>query len=131
MWEQIKQVFTTWFENRKDREQLIKEFNNSSRAAYIVGVMPTLFEAKVTIGDSRYTHTFSKWMAGGFRIKALTGRNLTRAEMEEMGQVVLSNSPLVRNLVSLGFDTLELHSDVGNVGLKWELKKYIDVIGYL
>ncbi len=107
MWEQIKQVFTTWFENRKDREQLIKEFNNSSRAAYIVGVMPTLFEAKVTIGDSRYTHTFSKWMAGGFRIKALTGRNLTRAEMEEMGQVVLSNSPLVRNLVSLGFDTLE------------------------
>jgi hypothetical protein len=131
MWEQIKQVFTTWFENRKDREQLIKEFNNSSRAAYIVGVMPTLFEAKVTIGDSRYTHTFSKWMAGGFRIKALTGRNLTRAEMEEMGQVVLSNSPLVRNLVSLGFDTLELHSDVGNFGLKWELKKYIDVIGYL
>lgn len=131
MWEQIKQVFTTWFENRKDREQLIKEFNNSSRAAYIVGVMPTLFEAKVTIGDSRYTHTFSKWMAGGFRIKALTGRNLTKAEMEEMGQIVLSNSPLVRNLVSLGFDTLELHSDVGNFGLKWELKKYIDVIGYL
>jgi hypothetical protein len=131
MWEQIKQVFTTWFENRKDREQLIKEFNNSSRAAYIMGVMPTLFEAKVTTGDSRYTHTFSKWMAGGFRIKALTGRNLSRSEMEEMGQVVLSNSPLVRNLVSLGFDTLELHSDVGNVGLKWELKKYIDVIGYL
>ncbi|MFM7014771.1 hypothetical protein [Flavobacterium sp.] len=131
MWEQIKQVFTSWFENRKDREHLIRDFNKSSRAAYIAGIVPTLFEAKISVGDSRYTHAFSKWAAGGFRIKALTGRNLNRSEMEEMGKVVLVNSALVRNLVSLGFDTLELHSDVGNIGLKWELKKYIDVVGYL
>jgi len=71
------------------------------------------------------------FLAGGFRIKALSGRVMSRAELIEVGRVILDNEELVRKLISLGWDTLEVHDDKGFNGVKWPLKEYANIGGVI
>ena len=120
-----------WFSDFRERSSVIKDFNISARNAYIKGIADTLLETKTTVGSLEYRHAFSKWMAGCFSIKALSGRALNRQELIAIGNIVLQNDELVRKLVALGWDTLEIHDDTGSIGLKWELKKFTNIGGHL
>lgn len=51
--------------------------------------------------------------------------------MTFIGNVILSNVELVRHLVALGWDTLEIHDDSGFYGLRWKLINYINMGGLL
>lgn len=130
MWHKIM-VVADWFGEMAERYRLVRDFNKAAKNAFISGVAPTLLEAKITRGDSDYKHAFSKWMGGGFRIKALSGRQLKQNELIEIGKVVLENEELTRKLVSLGWDTLEVHANEGYNGVKWALKDYANIGGFL
>ncbi|WNH09899.1 hypothetical protein [Thalassobellus suaedae] len=130
MWHNIIEI-TNWFGELAERYRLIKDFNRAAKHSFIGGVAPTLLEAKITRGESLYRHAFSKWMSGGFRIKALSGKPLQKSELVEIGSVVLDNEELTRKLISLGWDTLEVHSNHGFQGLKWALKDYANIGGFI
>jgi hypothetical protein len=130
MWYRIM-VVAEWFGEMAERYKLLKDFNKAAKYAFVSGVAPTLLEVKITKGDSNFRHAFSKWMGGGFRIKALAGRPMNKIELREIGGVVLDNEELVRKLISLGWDTLEIHSNEGTYGLKWALKDYAKLGGFL
>ena len=100
----------TWFKDRSERAKLIA---------------PSLLKASMSKGDSAFKHQFSSWLNSGFRIQVFTGRVLTRAEIITIGKVILSDETLVRKLVILGWDTLEVHGDKGTYGCKWQLKDFI------
>lgn len=116
-----------WFRDRSERGRLVRSFNESAREAFVTGNAPTALQASISRGCSAYKHEFSAWMNTGFRIKALAGRTLTKEEMMIIGQVVLSNEMLVRRLVVLGWDTLEIHGDQGNYGCRWRLSDYAHI----
>lgn len=120
MWDTI----VGWFNDFRERRTLLRNFNQMSRQAFINGYIPTLLEARVTIGCSDYSHANSRFMAGGFRIKVISGRNLNREELIGIGRVVLDDRNLVRQLIVLGWDTLEVHDNMSTGGLKWELRKH-------
>ena len=104
-----------WFEDRQSRTALVRSFNRSAREAFVQGIVPVMMEAKIVRGDPRYRHQFSKVLEGtGFRIKAFSGRQLTKQEVINIGTTILSNDVLVRRMVVLGWDTLQIHCDVGN-----------------
>ena len=84
-----------WFKDRSDRNQLVYNFNYMAREAFVQGIAP--------------------------RIQALVGRALSKDEMMQIGQVVLADSLLVRRLVALGWDTLEVCDDIGVYGCRWKL----------
>jgi hypothetical protein len=130
MWYKIIEI-ADWFGEMAERYRLVKDFNRAAKNSFIAGVAPTLLEAKITKGDSAYRHAFSKWMAGGFRIKALSGRPLQKSELIEIGRVVLDNEELTRKLISLGWDTLEVNANEGYNGAKWALKDYAKIGGFL
>lgn len=130
MWHKIIEI-TDWFGELAERYMLVKNFNRAAKHSFIGGLAPTLLEAKITRGESAYRHAFSKWMGGGFRIKALSGRRLDKTELIEIGRVILDNDELIRKLISLGWDTLEVHSNHGFQGLKWELQKHANIGGFL
>jgi hypothetical protein len=130
MWHRIIQI-KEWFGENYDRYKTIKEFNANAKMAYISGESKTLIKAKITKGENRFRHSFSKWMSAGFNIQAMSGRPLTRPEMVDIGDVIISNEGLVRMLLSLGWDTLEVHDNAGKNGLKWELSKYSGIGGVL
>lgn len=120
-----------WFNDRSERNKLVRNFNQQAREAFINGIAPTLLEARITIGDSKFRHHFSKFLAGGFRVKVMSGKELSREDMIEIGRIILSNNMLIRQLISLGWDTLELHDTIGTRGLKWELKKFANIGGII
>ena len=130
MWYKFIQ-FRDWFGEMSERYKLIRDFNTASKTAFISGIAPTLLEARITKGDSSYRHQFSKFLGGGFRIKALTGRAFKRSELVELGRVILDDDALVRRLIALGWDTLEVHDSAGCNGLKWSLAEYAKIGGYL
>ncbi|RZJ73115.1 MAG: hypothetical protein EOO45_10495 [Flavobacterium sp.] len=120
-----------WFSDVRERHNLVRDFNKAAKYAFINGQAPTLLEVRTTIGSMDFRHAFSKFMAGGFRIKALSGQALPKSELIEIGKVVLDNEELVRKLVSLGWDTLEVHDVMGYNGCKWALKNYAKIGGFL
>lgn len=130
MWGSVDFI-VNWFNDFSERRRLVRSFNRSAKQAFISGVAPTLLETKISNGDSAFRHNFSKFLGGGFRIKALSGIALNRQEMKQIGAVVLNNQELVRKLISLGFDTLEVHDNAGYNGLKWELYNYGGIGGIL
>ena len=130
MWYKIIQIID-WFGEMRERNQLVRDFNRFAKMAFISGEAKTLLEARITRGSSEFRHSFSKFMAGGFRIKALSGYSLSRSELIDIGKIVLSDETLVRKLIALGWDTLEVHDVLGYQGCKWALKNYANIGGYL
>ncbi len=114
-----------WFRDRSNRKKLVANFNDSAKKSFILGIVPVLLNATISRGDSKFKHSFSDWLNSGFRIKAMSGRDLTKEEMKAIGATILADGVLVRQLVVLGFDTLEVHDDTGYYGLKWQLKAFI------
>ncbi len=114
-----------WFRDRSARSSLIRSFNDSANNAFITGDAPTLLRARISKGVSAYRHSFSDWLNSGFRIQTFSGRQLSRDEIKQIGLVILGDNILVRRLVVLGWDTLEIHGDIGSHGLRWQLKDYV------
>lgn len=114
-----------WFRDRSERNKLLRSFNESAREAFVSGVAPTLLKASISKGESSYRHQFSDWLNTGFRIQAFTGRVLSKDELIHIGKVILDDSILVRRLIVLGWDTLEIHGDAGKYGCRWQIKDYI------
>jgi hypothetical protein len=130
MWSFISNI-QDWFTDFSERRRLVRNFNLSARDAFVSSLAPTLLESSISMGESAYRHAFSKFMAGGFRIKALSGRPLNRQEMVSIAQVVLSNQELVRKLISLGWDTLEVHDNAGYNGIKYKLYDHSGISGLI
>lgn len=116
-----------WFQDLSERNALVRNFNMKAKEAFISGSMPTMLKCSISRGCREYKHQFSAWFYTGFRIQALAGRALTKDETEAIGRVVLSDVNLVRRLVALGWDTLEVHSDSGRYGLRWKLIEYTNI----
>ena len=114
-----------WFKDRSERAKLIRSFNESARIAFVDGIAPTLLKSDISRGESSYKHQFSNWLNTGFRIQAFTGRVLSKEELMKIGNVILDDSVLVRKLIVLGWDTLEIHGDKGSYGCRWQLKDFI------
>ena len=117
-------IVVDWFQDRSERNKLIRSFNSSASQAFIDKRAPTLLKAKISKGERSYKHQFSSWLNTGFRIQAFTGQPLTKNEIMNIGNSILSDNTLIRKLIVLGWDTLEVHGDIGNYGCKWQLKDY-------
>ncbi len=50
--------------------------------------------------------------------------NLSDEELNRIGLSFLSNKEIVRMLITLGWDTLEVINYTGDVGFQWKLTNY-------
>ncbi len=121
----------SWFKDLSERNKMILSFNESAREAFVSGTAPALLKASFSKGDASYKHAFSKWMNSGFRIKVYSGRMLTKDEMLFIGNIILSDEQLVRRLVVLGWDTLEIHGENATYGYKWKLIDYMHTLNFI
>ncbi len=121
----IWNTIVSWSRNRTERNKLLREWNDAARTAFIAGTAQTLLKAEISRGDKEYRHQFSNRLNSGFRIYAFYGRTLSKDELTNIGAEVVSDNALVRRLVVLGFDTLEVCGDVGEYGCRWQLTNYM------
>lgn len=127
IFENIWYNIIAWFEECGERTKLIKSFNDKAKDSFVNGETPTILKASSSKGVSKNRHSFSSWLNTGFRIQALSGRPLTKKEMEFIGKVILSDKILVRKLITLGWDTLEIHDNSSRYGCRWCLTDYANI----
>lgn len=125
--ENVWYKITAWFENCGERTKLIKSFNDKAKDSFVRGETPTVLKASFSKGISKNRHSFSSWFNTGFRIQALSGRALTKNEMKLIGKIILSDKTLVRMLIVLGWDTLEVHDNSSRYGCRWCLTDYANI----
>lgn len=125
--ENIWYKIASWFEDCSERTKLIRSFNDRAKESFINGETPTILKARSSKGVSKNRHSFSSWVNTGFRIQALSGRALTKNEMMLIGKVILSDKVLVRRLIVLGWDTLEVHDNSSRYGCRWCLTDYVNI----
>lgn len=116
-----------WFRDMSERRKLINDWNDRAREAYISGAVPSLLEVSISTGNCDYRHEMSKWMISGFRIKVKRGKSLSRDELITIGRIILYNSQLVRRIVVLGWDTLEVYDAANKKGVQWAFKDFINL----
>lgn len=125
MFENTWNSIIDWFRDRSERAKLVRSFNDSAKNSFVIGQAPTLLKATISKGEKSYRHQFSNWLKTGFRIQAFSGRQLAKDEIKLIGEVILNDNALIRRLIVLGWDTLEIHGDKGSYGLRWQLKDYV------
>lgn len=123
IWDKI----VKWFRDLSERRKLMNEWNASAREAYIIGAVPSLLEVSTSVGNSNYRHEMSKWMISGFRIKCKSGRPLTKEELLAIGRTILYNTQLVRRIIILGWDTLEVYDAANKKGVQWAFKDFMNL----
>jgi hypothetical protein len=120
MWENLH----GWFVDIKERKALLRSFNYSARNAYTFGHVPVLLKASVSLGR-RENKTNYSWLRSGIRIKtSIPGYLMGKQESTIIAMIILSDQVLVRQLVALGFDTLEVGSDSGVGYYSWPLIRF-------
>lgn len=118
-----------WFTTLSERNRCINEFNASAKNAFITNVVPVYMRAETSRGNGAYKHSMSNFFISGFRIRTLSGRNMSNSEVQSCGAAIISNQELMRRLATLGFDTLEIYSPTGILIKDWPIKDIMQ-IGY-
>ncbi|MCI1786350.1 MAG: hypothetical protein LKI59_09500 [Bacteroidales bacterium] len=118
-----------WFRDNSERGKLVRDFNAAAQESFIMGTAPTLIKASISKGEKSYHHQFSNWLNTGLRIQAFKGTQLSKSDLTQIGNVVLSDAVLMRRLVVLGFDTLEVCCDGGDYGCRWQIKDFMQIEG--
>lgn len=116
-----------WFRDRSERGKLVRGFNASAREAFVMGTVPTLMKASISKGNRAFHHLSSSWLNTGFRIQTFKGHQLPKSELIQIGNVVMSDKTLVRKLVVLGFDTLEVCGIEGLYGCRWAIRDLLQI----
>ena len=111
----------TWFSELSEKQRCVHEFNRAAKEAFIYGNVPVYMKAEISRGNRAYKHTMSSFLFSGFRIYTVSGRFFTDFEIEAIGATISSNAALMRKLVTLGFDTLEIYSPNGYKVKDWKL----------
>lgn len=120
MWENI----VAWFGDLRERRALIRSFNHNARMAYTFGECPILLQASITLGK-RENKTSYSWLMSGFRIKSHMDGYYMRKDMASMiALIILSDTNLVRHLITLGFDTLEVGTESNSTLYVYPLVRY-------
>lgn len=116
-----------WFTNNKERNSFIQDFNKSAKEAFITNLAPVYLKAESSFGNNSYKHQFSSFLYHGFKIRTMTGLFLDDSQFIAIGNMLASNQTLTRQLVTLGYDTLEITNNNGNVVKQWRLSALLEL----
>lgn len=84
------------------------------------------------MGDSSFAHEMSAFVfRSGFKISIENDNNIKISEYREVAQYILANKPFVRQLMSIGFDTLIIKGKSTSSELKYSLKQYSELNGFM
>lgn len=114
-----------------ERMRIVNGMNDAFKEYYYSGELQRLCKVTITPGDSSYRHEMSSMVfRSGFKINILNDNNLKESEIIEISKYILSNTPFIRQLMSIGFDTLLIKGKTTLMGQKYALKNYANLNSY-
>lgn len=114
-----------------ERMKLINTMNQTFKDSYCSGALDRFCKVSITVGDTNYAHEMSAFfLRSGFRISIENDNNLRESEIREISQYILSNKPFIRQLMTLGFDTLLVGGKHSKKEIQYSLKSYTQLGGF-
>lgn len=104
-----------------ERRQVLNSFNMTAKHAYYSREATYLAKARTTIGNSAFRHELSK-MRSGFTIKVYGAHGMNKAQATEIAMALLDNGAFMRQLMAIGYDTLEIESEIQRY--QWSISDY-------
>jgi hypothetical protein len=103
---------------------IINQLNQGFKNQFLAGEASRLVKASITIGDASYRHAMSNsFVRSGFMLTIVNDDNLKLSEAHEVAQYILENDFFVKQLMTLGFDTLIVKGSKTN-SVKFKLSDY-------
>ena len=128
----LKNLLSSFLDGSFERMKMVSAMNLSFKETYYSGEIDRLCKVSITIGDTKYAHEMSSFVfRSGFKISIENDNDLRDSEIREISQYILSNKPFVRQLMSLGFDTLIIMGKTTSKGMQYGLKDYSKLSGFV
>lgn len=128
----IKGLLDSILSGSLERVRIINAMNDSFKEAYYSGELDRLCKTSIAMGDSSFAHEMSAFVfRSGFKISIENDNNIKISEYREVAQYILANKPFVRQLMSIGFDTLIIKGKSTSSELKYSLKQYSELNGFM
>lgn len=131
----IKTFFTnlinSFLDGSFEKMRIIGNMNAAFKEYFISGEYNRLCNASISQGCSDFAHEMSSfWFRSGFKISIENDTSLKESEMNEIASYITDNDAFVRQLMSLGFDTLIVRGKQSGIEKKFALKKYANLNQY-
>jgi hypothetical protein len=120
----IKNVVNVALDLSLEKVIILNQFNQAFKNEFLTGQTNRLLKVSITIGDSTYRHAMSSsFVRSGFMVTVANDDNLKMSEAHDIAQYFLDNDPFIKQLMTLGFDTLIVRGKSTN-SLKFKLSDY-------
>lgn len=131
----IKSFFTNLINSLLDgsfeRVRIISQMNTAFKEYFTTGEFNRLCKVSISSGNSAFAHEMSTlWIRSGFKITVENDFRLQDSEISELASYITDNAAFVRQLMSLGFDTLIIKGKTSGTTKSFALKKYANLNNY-
>ena len=114
-----------------DRMRIINQMNKAFEESFYTGELNRMCKVSITIGNQPFAHEMSCLsFRSGFKIGIENDEALRDSEIEELAGYVTDNVSFVRQLMSLGFDTLIIKGKINGKSKMYALKRYANLSQY-
>lgn len=129
--ELFKNLLNSLLDGSFERMKIISTMNQAFKEYYYSNELSRLCKVSITTGNETYRHEMSAvFFRSGFKISIENDSNLKDSEILDISKYILSNKPFVRQLMSLGFDTLVIMGKTTKRAMQYSLKEYTKLTEY-
>ena len=127
----FKNLFNSILDGSFERVRIINAMNAGFKECFYRGTLNRLCKVSISAGDPDFTHEMSSMsFRSGFKIGIENDMDLQMSEIMEISKYVLANTAFIRQLMSIGFDTLIIQGLNNGKGRKFSLKAYAKLNNY-
>lgn len=114
-----------------DRMRIINQMNKAFEESFYTGELDRMCKVSISMGHQPFAHEMSCLsFRSGFKISIENDSSLKESEIEELASYVTGNVAFVRQLMSLGFDTLIIRGKISGMNKMYALKKFANLSQY-
>ena len=129
--ELIKNLINSLLDGSFERMRIINQMNYAFKEYFMSGEFNRLCRVSISQGRSEYAHEMSSLcFRSGFKISIENDISLKESEILELANYVTDNVAFVRQLMTMGFDTLVVKGRNTGVGKEFALKRYANLNQY-
>lgn len=129
--ELFKNLLNSLLDGSFERMKIISTMNQAFKEYYYSNELSRLCKVSITTGNETYRHEMSAvFFRSGFKISIENDSNLKDSEILDISKYILSNKPFVKQLMSLGFDTLVIMGKTTKRAMQYSLKEYTKLTEY-
>lgn len=115
-----------------ERTKIVTSMNHAFKEYYYSGELEYFCKVSISQGEQNFAHEMSTFFfRSGFKITVENDTTLKSSELRNIAQYILTNKPFVRQLMSLGFDTLIVKGKSIEVEARYALKQYTELNSFM